>query len=153
MSSDGSWAIAWTDARRVSDITAFQGFQDVTVIDLRTPQPAKPKVIQGQPLDYMNQMMRQVLVSGTGTRAAVSGFDLAGKTGTTSDFHDAWFIGFTGGFTTAVWIGRDDRRFHLHRRDGAERRQGHGECCDCECGQRRRQRRGRRRTVVLGRPL
>ena len=63
------------------------------------PQPA---------LSEMTEMMRQVLVSGTGTRAAVSGFDLAGKTGTTSDFRDAWFIGFTGGFTTAVWTGRDD---------------------------------------------
>jgi penicillin-binding protein 1A len=38
----------------------------------------------------------------------VAGFDLAGKTGTTSDYRDAWFIGYTGGFVTAVWVGRDD---------------------------------------------
>jgi penicillin-binding protein 1A len=63
----------------------------------------------GQPgLAYMNQMLRQVLVSGTGTRARVPGYDLAGKTGTTSDYRDAWFIGYTGGFVTAVWVGRDD---------------------------------------------
>jgi penicillin-binding protein 1A len=63
----------------------------------------------GQPaLAYMIQMMRQVIVSGTGTRANVRGYDLAGKTGTTSDYRDAWFIGYTGGFTTAVWTGRDD---------------------------------------------
>jgi penicillin-binding protein 1A len=49
-----------------------------------------------------------VLVSGTGTRARVPGYDLAGKTGTTSDYRDAWFIGYTGGFVTAVWVGRDD---------------------------------------------
>jgi penicillin-binding protein 1A len=63
----------------------------------------------GQPaLAYMNEMMRQVLVSGTGMRAHVPGYDEAGKTGTTSDYRDAWFIGYTGGFVTAVWVGRDD---------------------------------------------
>ena len=76
--------------------------------DHSVEQAQKVSVI-GQPsLAEMNEMLRQVLVSGTGTRAAVSGFDLAGKTGTTSDFRDAWFIGFTGGFTAAVWTGRDD---------------------------------------------
>ena len=63
----------------------------------------------GQPaLGEMIRMMRQVIASGTGTRAAVGGYDLAGKTGTTSDYRDAWFIGYTGGFTTAVWLGKDD---------------------------------------------
>ncbi len=63
----------------------------------------------GQPaLAYMNLMMRQVLTSGTGMRAHVPGYDEAGKTGTTSDYRDAWFIGYTGGFVTAVWVGRDD---------------------------------------------
>src|SRR6185437_3646253 len=63
----------------------------------------------GQPaLAYMIRMMRQVIASGTGTAARVPGYDLAGKTGTTSDYRDAWFIGYTGGFTTAVWVGRDD---------------------------------------------
>jgi penicillin-binding protein 1A len=63
----------------------------------------------GQPaLSYMIRMMRQVIDSGTGTRAAVAGYDLAGKTGTTSDYRDAWFVGYTGGFVTAVWVGKDD---------------------------------------------
>jgi len=63
------------------------------------PQPA---------LSEMAQMMRQVVASGTGGRAKIGGYDLAGKTGTTSDYRDAWFVGFTGGFVTAVWVGRDD---------------------------------------------
>ncbi len=46
--------------------------------------------------------------SGTGSHAAIAGYDLAGKTGTTSDFKDAWFCGFTGDLTTVVWMGRDD---------------------------------------------
>ena len=65
-------------------------------------------VISQPALAYMNHMMRQVLVSGTGKRAFVPGFDEAGKTGTTSDYRDAWFVGYTGGFVTAVWVGRDD---------------------------------------------
>ncbi|MDQ8027145.1 MAG: PBP1A family penicillin-binding protein [Brevundimonas sp.] len=59
-------------------------------------------------LYYMNQMLRGVVTSGSGRSAAISGRDLAGKTGTTSDYKDAWFVGYTGGFVTAVWVGKDD---------------------------------------------
>jgi penicillin-binding protein 1A len=72
-------------------------------------QPAPRQAVIGYPaLQYMNQMLRQVIVSGTGTRARIANYDLAGKTGTTSDYRDAWFVGYTGGFVTAVWVGRDD---------------------------------------------
>ena len=70
--------------------------------------PQRTPVI-GQPaLSYMDQMLREVVASGTGGRARIGGYDLAGKTGTTSDYRDAWFIGFTGGFVAAVWVGKDD---------------------------------------------
>ncbi|MDB5476595.1 MAG: penicillin-binding protein family [Phenylobacterium sp.] len=65
-------------------------------------------VVANPPLSELVGMMRTVLTEGTGTKAAVPGFDLAGKTGTTSDSKDAWFCGFTGGFTTVVWMGKDD---------------------------------------------
>ena len=69
------------------------------------------QAVIGQPaLAYMIRMLRQVVASGTGARASVSGYDLAGKTGTTSDYRDAWFVGFTGGFVTAVWVGKDDNK-------------------------------------------
>jgi penicillin-binding protein 1A len=72
---------------------------------------APRQAVIGQPsLAYMNQMMRAVITSGTGTRANVSGYDIAGKTGTTSDYRDAWFVGYTGGFVTAVWVGKDNNR-------------------------------------------
>ncbi len=68
----------------------------------------KVAVIGSPALPYMVQMMRQVIAAGTGVGARINGYDLAGKTGTTSDYRDAWFIGYTGGFTAAVWLGRDD---------------------------------------------
>jgi penicillin-binding protein 1A len=78
--------------------------------DRSVDRPPRAAVI-GQPaLAYMTQMMRSVIASGTGTRANVPGFDLAGKTGTTSDYRDAWFVGYTGGFVTAVWVGKDDNK-------------------------------------------
>jgi penicillin-binding protein 1A len=76
--------------------------------DHNVEAPRQSRVIGTPALQYMNQMMRQVVVSGTGARARVPGYDLAGKTGTTSDYRDAWFVGYTGGFVAAVWTGRDD---------------------------------------------
>ena len=70
--------------------------------------PAPVPAIGNPALGEMHQMLRGVIAAGTGTHAAIAGYDLAGKTGTTSDFRDAWFCGFTGGLTTVVWMGRDD---------------------------------------------
>jgi penicillin-binding protein 1A len=70
--------------------------------------PAPVQAVLNPPLGEMQQMMRTVMVSGTGTHAMIPGHDLAGKTGTTSDYKDAWFCGYTGGLVTVVWTGRDD---------------------------------------------
>ncbi|MFM8939551.1 MAG: transglycosylase domain-containing protein, partial [Phenylobacterium sp.] len=75
------------------------------------PAPTAPKQVVANPaLTDLNRMMRQVVASGTGTRAALAGRDVAGKTGTTSDYQDAWFAGYTGGSVAGGWIGRDDDR-------------------------------------------
>ena len=77
----------------------------------RSVERGPRQVVINQPaLAYMVSMMRGVITGGTGTRANVPGFDLAGKTGTTSDYRDAWFVGYTGGFVTAVWVGKDNNK-------------------------------------------
>ncbi len=76
--------------------------------DHSVAKPARVQVIANPALGYMIQMMRQVLISGSGAGARINGYDLAGKTGTTSDYRDAWFVGYTGGFATAVWVGKDN---------------------------------------------
>src|SRR6202012_2793117 len=55
----------------------------------------------------MNQMMRQTLVIGTARGASIPGWIAAGKTGTSQDFRDAWFVGYTAHMVTGVWLGND----------------------------------------------
>ena len=56
----------------------------------------------------MAGMMSHVVSEGTARRAALDGIPTAGKTGTTNNYRDAWFVGYTGNFTCAVWYGNDD---------------------------------------------
>ncbi|MCX4824739.1 penicillin-binding protein [Streptomyces sp. NBC_01142] len=57
--------------------------------------------------DSINQMLKGVVEDGTGTQAGLSDRDNAGKTGTTNDRKDAWFVGYTPNLSTAVWVGDD----------------------------------------------
>jgi penicillin-binding protein 1A len=78
-----------------------------TVVYQRKP-PTWTPVVSNPALGDLNRMLRTVVASGTGVRAQLPGHDVAGKTGTTSDYKDAWFAGYTGGLATVVWMGRDD---------------------------------------------
>ena len=56
----------------------------------------------------MNSMLRHVIKDGTGKAAYVDDLDLAGKTGTTSGYRDAWFVGYSSALVTGIWVGHDD---------------------------------------------
>jgi penicillin-binding protein 1A len=56
----------------------------------------------------MIKMMNNVVENGTARRARLDGVAAAGKTGTTNDYRDAWFMGYTGNFVCGVWFGNDD---------------------------------------------
>ena len=66
------------------------------------------QVIDPRNVAMMNTMMQETLRSGTARKAELPGWMAAGKTGTSQDFRDAWFIGYTANLVTGVWLGNDD---------------------------------------------
>jgi penicillin-binding protein 1A len=77
------------------------------VLYSRNEQPLG-RIIEARYVAMMNQMMQETLTIGTAHKAALPGWPAAGKTGTSQDFRDAWFIGYTGHLVTGVWLGNDD---------------------------------------------
>jgi penicillin-binding protein 1A len=66
------------------------------------------QVIDPRNVAAMNTMMQETLLSGTAHKAELPGWMAAGKTGTSQDFRDAWFIGYTANLVTGIWLGNDD---------------------------------------------
>jgi penicillin-binding protein 1A len=69
---------------------------------------ANGRIIEPQYVAMMNTMMQETLITGTARKAELPGWQAAGKTGTSQDFRDAWFVGYTGHLVAAVWLGNDD---------------------------------------------
>jgi penicillin-binding protein 1A len=68
----------------------------------------RPRVIAPEDALEMNAMLYEVVQSGTGRGAAIFGREVAGKTGTSAEYRDAWFFGFSPELVTGVWVGNDD---------------------------------------------
>ena len=65
-------------------------------------------VVSPRYVPMMNRMLEETLLTGTAQRARIPGWPAAGKTGTSQDFRDAWFVGYTGRLIAGVWLGNDD---------------------------------------------
>uniref|UniRef100_UPI00076AB924 transglycosylase domain-containing protein n=1 Tax=Bradyrhizobium sp. CCH5-F6 TaxID=1768753 RepID=UPI00076AB924 len=74
---------------------------------MRQPEE-RNQVVDPRHVGMMNTMMRETLISGTAKKAEIPGWPAAGKTGTSQDYRDAWFIGYTANLVTGVWLGNDD---------------------------------------------
>jgi penicillin-binding protein 1A len=81
---------------------------DGKVVYRRPASGGLGRVVEPGALAMMNDMMHNTFVIGTAKKAAMPGWDMAGKTGTSQDFRDAWFIGFTGSLVAGVWLGNDN---------------------------------------------
>jgi penicillin-binding protein 1A len=71
-------------------------------------QGSPDRVVDPRAVAMMNTMMEQTIISGTARKAEIPGWTAAGKTGTSQDFRDAWFVGYTAKLVTGVWLGNDD---------------------------------------------
>jgi penicillin-binding protein 1A len=66
------------------------------------------RIVDARYVGMMNSMLHETLVSGTARAANLPGWQAAGKTGTSQDFRDAWFIGYTSRLVAGIWLGNDD---------------------------------------------
>ncbi len=93
------------DAHTVTQIS--DAFGNV-LFDYRNDRKPPEQALSERTVTAMNRMLSQVPEWGTARRAALDGIKVAGKTGTTSAYRDAWFVGYTGNYVAAVWYGNDN---------------------------------------------
>ena len=125
MQANASLALGTAEVTPLELTTAYAVFANggyrvqpyvVTRIDIagkpvynRVP-PQPQRVVDHAVVQDLTAMMYGVVIGGTGGNASLKGREAAGKTGTTQDSKDAWFVGFTTDYVTAAWIGNDDAR-------------------------------------------
>jgi penicillin-binding protein 1A len=88
---------------------------------LEESHPEVHDVVSPEVARTMTAMLEEVIQFGTGIQARVLGRPAAGKTGTTQDYTDAWFIGFTPQLTAGVWVGFDDKQISLGKKETGAR--------------------------------
>ncbi len=88
-------------------ITEIRNAQDEVVYSRQRDEPAPRQTFDRKAVETLNEMLSHVITEGTGRAATLDFTSVAGKTGTSSDYRDAWFIGYTGQYVTGVWYGND----------------------------------------------
>jgi len=80
---------------------------DGSILYARATQ-ALGRIVDARYVAMMNSMLHETIASGTGRHADLPGWPAAGKTGTSQDYRDAWFVGYTSHMVTGIWLGNDD---------------------------------------------
>lgn len=93
------------DSHSIVQLTDSHG---EVLYDRRLTEVEPVRALKEETARTMNRIMAQIPEWGTGRRAALAGIRSAGKTGTTSAYRDAWYVGFTGNYVAAVWYGNDN---------------------------------------------
>jgi len=89
-------------------ITEIRNARDETVYSRERDEPPAEQIFDRKHAETLNQMLEHVVTEGTGRATALDFTTVVGKTGTSSDYRDAWFLGFTGQYVTGVWLGNDN---------------------------------------------
>ena len=125
-------ALGSADMKLIEHVSAFTVFPDdgiridphmirrVTSYDgalLEEARPSIHEVVSPEVARTMTAMLEEVIQFGTGIEAKVLKRPAAGKTGTTQDYTDAWFVGFTPQITAGVWVGFDDKQISLGKKE------------------------------------
>jgi len=129
-------ALGSADMKLVEHVSAFTVFPDdgiridphmirrVTSYDgalLEEARPSIHEVVSPEVARTMTAMLEEVIQFGTGIEAKALKRPAAGKTGTTQDYTDAWFVGFTPQVTAGVWVGYDDKQISLGKKETGAR--------------------------------
>lgn len=129
-------ALGAADMKLLEHVSAFTVFPDdgiridpylirrVTTYEgalLEEAHPTVHDVVSPDVARMMTAMLKEVVQFGTGVHAKELGRPSAGKTGTTNDYTDAWYIGFTPQLTAGVWIGFDDKQISLGKKETGAR--------------------------------
>jgi penicillin-binding protein 1A len=104
-----SYAVFANGGKRADPYAAWEVRNSSGEVIYRHDRDTPPKqVLDTRVVHDMNFMLNKVVEEGTGKRAALEGIPVAGKTGTTNGYKDAWFVGYTGNLVASVWYGNDD---------------------------------------------
>src|SRR5579864_5998506 len=103
------------DPHMIRRVTSYEGAL------LEEAHPEVHDVLSPDVARTMTAMLEEVIQFGTGIQARALGRPAAGKTGTTQDYTDAWFIGFTPQITSGVWVGFDDKQISLGKKETGAR--------------------------------
>jgi penicillin-binding protein 1A len=103
------------DPHMIRRVTSYEGAL------LEEAHPEVHDVLSPEVARTMTAMLEEVIRFGTGVQARALGRPAAGKTGTTQDYTDAWFIGFTPQITSGVWVGFDDKQISLGKKETGAR--------------------------------